>query len=141
MAKPKTFEAPLKQDWPRTEYIESQNRLNDLLKKPKSAFVFCYNCRKDIRELVIHVVNFGKDVACRQCYTKKGWAKMRNRIGKFAIPPEIEEHFDDIDDMPDSKEFKEQVAQTQEDVDKVVDMCAEEISDTIAKMDNATFKP
>lgn len=138
MKKIKTFEAPNKQNWEKKEFLDARKALAKITGKHYDPFVFCYLCKKQVETSVLHVVNFGKDVACRTCYSKK-WAKVKTRIAKFAIPEELDEHFED---QPTSEQFKEQVAeQRQDDIAKVNKMQEEHCAELRSKMEKADFKP
>lgn len=106
----KFFEAPNKENWDRKEYLEGRKKLSDLTKKPFSPFIFCYNCKKEIKTSIVPVVNFGKDPCCNTCYVKNGWAKIRTRIAKFPIPTEFQDQFYDLGEE-----------RSPDDVDKSVD--------------------
>lgn len=68
---------------------------------------------------MIHVVNFGKEVACDSCFNKK-WAKMRDRIAKFAIPKALEDNFEESIDSP---ELQQQQAQDAKELKRAHDEC------------------
>ncbi len=137
----KTFEAPNKKDWELKEFVRARNELNTILKKPTSMFVFCYNCKKQIQSLQVHVVNFGKDACCATCYRKK-WSKVKTRVGKFMIPKELDPHFDD---QPDTEQYDVQVQEDkiaqQKNVDKSVDIANKSADELKIKMKGAIFQP
>lgn len=86
----KTYEVPSKENWERVEYVAAQRRLAEYLKKdpPDLVNIKCDFCPKDCIGPVIHVVSFGKKVACRACYSKK-FASKRVQWAKFEYPPDL----------------------------------------------------
>lgn len=94
----KTYEADLKKDWEKREYLLARQELCKLTGEVYSPFIFC-KCGKAIETAMVHVVEFGKSVACGTCYGKR-WSKLKNRKVKFAVPQELAEDFHDKDDVP-----------------------------------------
>lgn len=82
---------------------------------------------------MIHVVAFGKEVACDTCFRKK-WSKLRNRMGTFAIPEELDEHFDD---KPDDEQVQKQVQDVK---DRILEIQNEHCDELRERMDTE-FKP
>ncbi len=85
----KFYEVPNKEQWMRMDFLEGKKRLAEYLKKPTPTMhIFCSYCRKEIPDMVINVVEFGKKQACRTCYQKK-FAKIKQRWAKFEYPPDL----------------------------------------------------
>lgn len=103
--KPKTYEVPMKAQWERKEYLKSKKALDDYKKVNHIAIIFCSFCRKKIDDIQINVVNFGDQIACRTCYSKK-WAKLKNRIAVRQFPSDLQ----DVVQEPESEELIAQKA-------------------------------
>lgn len=95
----------MKAQWERKEYLKTKKDLAELEGKPHSPFIFCSHCRKEVRENIIQVVDFGKKIACGTCFTKH-WSKIRNRIAKLQVPAALQDAYEQ---QEDSEEYKAQV--------------------------------
>lgn len=141
MKKIKTFEAPNKKDWEKKEFLAAKKALSEVTGEPYSPFVFCYSCKKQVETFVLHVVNFGKDVACGTCYRKK-WSKIKTRMAKFAIPDKLDPFFDD---QPSTEQYEKQVQEDkqiqEESIAKVNELQKEHCDELRDKMEKADFKP
>lgn len=111
----KTMEIPNIAEWERQEYLSSKEALAIYQKKPFVPFIFCDNCRKEIKDLMIHVVNFGKAVACRACFTKK-YKNIKRRIGKFPVPEDLAHLF------PNGSTSDEMIRQIDNDIQQTNDL-------------------
>lgn len=94
MEKIKTFEADLKKDWEKRDYLEARKELCKLTGEVFSPFIFC-KCGRQVETPMVHVVDFGKSVACGTCFRKR-WSKIRNRKAKFAVPKELAHDFEEM---------------------------------------------